>query len=121
MPYKDASRRVEKYSKVVIPANVSAKFTAYLSDMVTLQQEQQSLIVAMETAVRTILDNNGIIGNFRIAYLNFARALFRAKGSQSDVALFKYADAEKAKWVALGLDADILDKIIASVIGTPTY
>ena len=78
-------------------------------------------LVDIETAVRALLDDNGIIANMRVMYLNFARALYRAKGHNSGLALRKIATAEKAKFVQYGLDPDILDAIIEIVIGTTAY
>ena len=121
MPYRGATERVQKYSKAVIPDNVRAKFEAELSDMISKQQAAQAELVAMETAVREILDNEGIMANFRIPYLNFARTLFRAKGRQSGEALIKVAQAEMAKWIAYGLDPTVLSKIATKVVGASVY
>jgi hypothetical protein len=121
MPYRTFAQRVAKYSKAVIPANVAAKFTAELTDMIAGQQAQQSLIVAMEESIRSYLDGLGVVGNLRIPYLNFGRTLFKTKGSTAGIALQKKATAEKAKWVSLGFDATILEKVVALVIGWPSY
>ena len=121
MPYRDYSWRVRKYELAVIPDNVRAKFEALKPLMLDGQEEAQSLLTDMEKAVREVLDDEGIIGNFRIPYLNFARALFRATGHQGGVALQKVATAEKAKFTQLGCDPAILDKIISIVIGMAAY
>jgi len=71
--------------------------------------------------VKAVLDDNGILANQRIMYLNFARALFRAKGHQGGVALRKVVTAEKAKFVQYGLDPTILDEIAYIVVGVPAY
>jgi protein-disulfide isomerase len=121
LPYRTDVIRVRKYELGVIPDNVRAKFAALLPLMVDEQEEQQARLVATELAVREVLDANGIVGVMRVPYLNFARALFRAKGSQTGAALRKQATAEKAKSVSLGLDASILDAIIYKVIGEAAY
>ena len=121
MPYRTYLKRVRNYELAVIPDVVRSKFEARKSAMVDDQKELQSEIVTMEETVKGILDENGIFGNFRIPYLNFARALFRAKGHQSGLALRKYATCEKAKWVEAGLDPTILDTIINAVIGAAAY
>ena len=89
--------------------------------MQDLQETAQAQIVAIEVRVREKLDDMGVLGSFRISYLNFARALFRARGSQSGVALQKVATAEKAKFFAYGLESEILDEIIGFVIGEEAY
>jgi len=121
MPYRTYEVRVRKYDLAVIPDNVAAKFTQLKPLMLDGQEARQAELVDIETRVRGILDDSGIQGNARVPYLNFARALYRAKGHNSGVALQKAATAEKAKFVQYGLDPTILDKIIGIVIGTPAY
>lgn len=121
MPYRDYSHRTRKYALAIIPDNVAAKFTALLPLMIEAQEARQSEIVTLELRIREKLDLMGILGTFRIPYLNFGRALYRAKGSQSGVALRKVATAEKAKFSSYGLDTEILDEIIYFVIGEPVY
>jgi len=121
MPYRTYQKRVSNYDASVIPDNVRAKFDARKQLMVEGQQEAQSRITEMEEKVRQILDNYGVIANFRVLYLNYARALFRASGHQSGLALRLIASAEKQKFVAYGLDPTILDEITNVVIGTTAY
>jgi len=121
MPYRDFTDRVENYDLAVIPDVVKTKFENRKQKMVQLQQRGQATLTDVEKKVRDILDENGIFGNFRIPYLNLARALFRAKGHQSGLALQKTAGAWKAKAIAEGLDPDIVDKIIHTVIGASAY
>ena len=121
MPYRGYDKRVKNYDLAVIPDNVRAKFEARKEEMVAGQQEEQAILVEVETAVREILDNHGIVGNFRIPYLNFARALIRAKGHQSGLALRMIASAEKQKFATLGCDPAILDEITVKVIGATAY
>jgi len=121
MPYRTYETRVRKYELGVIPDNVAAKFTALKPLMLDGQEARQAELVDIETKVRGVLDDAGVLGNLRVPYLNFARALYRAKGHNSGVALQKLATAEKAKWVQLGFDATILNKIIYLVIGMAAY
>jgi len=121
MPYRSSDKRTRKYELTVNGDIVKTKFDALKDFMVEQQQAQQALIESMETSVRAILDESGVVGNFRIAYLNFARRLFAAKGSQTGAALAKVVSAEKAKAVALGLDSTVLDKIANVVAGTTGY
>jgi len=121
MPYRTYETRVRKYELGVIPDNVRAKFEALKPLMLDGQEARQAEIVDIETKIRGVLDDEGIIANMRVMYLNFGRALYRAKGHNSGVALQKMATAEKAKFVQYGLDSAILDKIIYLVIGVPAY
>ncbi|HIP92675.1 MAG TPA: hypothetical protein EYH25_04425 [Thermotoga sp.] len=121
MPYRDFTERVENYDLAVNPEIVKMKFEARKAKMVQQMQKAHAQLTEMEKAVRSILDDEGILGVMRVPYLNFARALFRAKGHQGGLALRKTATAWKAKAVAEGLDPVILDKIIKAVIGEEAY
>ena len=121
MPYRDFTDRVENYDLAVIPDVVKTKFEQRKQKMVQLQQRGQATLTDIEKRVRDILDENGIFGNFRIPYLNLARALFRASGRQSGLALRKTANAWKQKAIAEGLDPAIVDSIIEAVIGATAY
>jgi len=119
--YRTADIRVRKYDLGVIPDNVRAKFEALKPFMLDYQEVTQSEIVAFETKVKAILDDEGVVGPLRVMYLNFGRALYRASNHQTGSALNTYALAEKAKCVQLGLVAGILDKIAQAVIGWVPY
>jgi len=121
MPYRDETIRTRKYSLAVLPDVVSSKFASLKPLMVEQQQARQAEIVTFETAVREKLDDYGIIGNFRVMYLNFARAIYRASGHNSGIALKKIVTAEKAKFTQYGLDPAILDEVAACVIGAKAY
>jgi len=121
MPYRTYEKRVASFDKAVIPDVARMKFESRKPDMLSWQEEQQRLITDFEVSVRTELDAQGVLANFRVMYLNFARALFRAKGHNSGIALRKIATAAKAKFVAYGLDPDILDRLCEIVIGALPY
>lgn len=121
MPYRDEQIRARKYELGVIPSNVEAKFTALKPLMLDLQEARQAEIVLIEKCARGQLDTNGIIGTMRIAYLNFVRAVYRASGAQSGMALQKMVTAEKAKALAYGLDTDLLDSVATCVQGAVEY
>jgi len=121
MPYRNYDKRVKAYDLTVIPDVVRTKFDAKKSFMLDQQQEMQKILTDVEIKVKEILDDAGIVGNFRIPYLNYARALIRASGHQHGIALRKVATAEKSKFVALGCDPEILDKITEVVIGALAY
>jgi len=121
MPYRDFGDRVENYDLAVIPDVVKTKFETRKSKMVQMQQRGQATLTDVEKRVRSILDENGIFGNFRIPYLNLGRALLRARGHQSGLALRKIANGWKQKAIAEGLEPDIVDSIIEAVIGATAY
>jgi len=121
MPYRGYDKRVRNYDLSVIPDNVRAKFDARKPAMLDGQEEWQKTITEKEVAIRKILDDNGVLANFRVMYLNFGRALIRASGHNSGIALRKIASAEKAKFVEYGLVPAILDEICQAVIGALPY
>jgi len=121
MPYRDEEIRCRKYDLAIIPDNIAAKFTALKPLMQDLQEARQAEIVTIEVCAREKMDDEGIIGNFRVMYLNFVRALYRASGAQSGISLQKMCTAEKAKFVSYGLDATLLDSVATCVVGTTAY
>ena len=121
MPYRNYDKRVRNYDLAVIPDVVRSKFEARKPAMLDGQEEYQKTLTDVEIAVRGILDDEGVVANMRVMYLNFARTLVRASGHQSGVALQKIAAAEKAKFTTYGLDPSILDKIVKMVIGMVAY
>jgi len=121
MPYRTYDKRVRNYDLAVIADVVRSKFDARKPAMLDGQEEWQRVLTEKEVAIREVLDDNGIIANFRVMYLNFGRALIRAMGHNSGTALRKLATAEKAKFTEYGLDPTILDEIVKIVIGYPPY
>jgi len=118
---RTADIRTRKYELGVIPDNVRAKFDALKPFMLDYQEVTQAEIVSFEGKIRSILDEEGVVGPLRVMYLNFGRALYRASNHQSGSALNTYALAEKAKCVELGLVPGILDRIAQAVIGWVPY
>jgi len=121
MPYRTYDKRVRNYDLSVIPDNVRAKFDTRKPAMLDGQEEFQKTITDIEVKVKSKLDDEGVLANFRVMYLNFARALIRASGHNAGIALRKIASAEKAKFVEYGLSPAILDQICQIVIGAPPY
>ena len=121
MPYRDEEIRTRKYDLAILPDNISAKFASLKPLMQDLQEARQAEIVTIEVCCREKLDDAGIMGNFRVMYLNFVRALYRGSGSQSGNALAKIVTAEKAKFVSYGLDATLLDSVALCVVGISEY
>jgi len=112
---RSGADRATAYDLSVLPDNVRAKFDSRKADMVRKQQDAQGMLVSEESKVHEILDANGVVGVLRVPYLNVARALIRAKGHNSGAAMNTICDAERAKGLALGLDAGILDQVIDAI------
>lgn len=121
MPYRDEEIRTRKYELAIIPDNIAAKFTALKPLMQDLQEARQAEIVTIEVCCRQKLDTAGILGNFRVMYLNFVRAIYRASGAQSGDALKKMVTAELAKFTAYNLDPVILEDVATCVVGVTPY
>jgi len=119
LPYRDATTRTRSFELGLIPENVRAVFASKLPLMQDLQESEQAQIVNVETRARERLDDAGIMANERVPYLNFVRALYRAKGSQSGVALTKAADAEEAKFACSGLNPETLQGL-RSLVDPPS-
>jgi len=121
MVYRPQTWRIRKWDLNVVPDVVKTKFENLKPLMYEGQTRAQGEICQFEIAIRNLLSDEGIIGVDRVRYLNFGRALYRARGHQTGLSLQKLAAAEKSKFVNIGLDAAILDRISQIVIGALPY
>jgi hypothetical protein len=69
-----------------------------------------------------ILDSEGIVAQDRIKYLNFARIIWSLTTRYSDKALKDQAERELRAYMERrpGLNADVLRRIMETIIGAPT-
>lgn len=78
-------------------------------------------LVRMEQEVREILNRAGVPGSLRVAYLDFARELFRLKRRGVGGRGFLRAGAAlKKKWEMRGLRRETLEEILKKFAGAET-
>lgn len=107
---RDNKLRTNKFEKVIdigirkIDHLIGKMKHDYISGGVKLKN--------IDKKVSYILDKHGIVGNFRIGYINFARNIAQASFNYTSEALISFAKAEFEKAKLLGLKENILSEII---------
>jgi hypothetical protein len=71
----------------------------------------------IEVSTKAILDAEGVQPIHYISYLNFSREVWKKTTYYSGLVLRNFADVIKAKWVARGLSAPVLNRILDEVFG----
>lgn len=108
-----AEKRVEKYEKTT---EHGIKKVDELKKTMGIQHTKQAFKLSdVDKRVSLILDRYGIFGNMRIGYINFARSLFRVCRNQLLRSATTIAESEIKKYVAMGLDRNILTEIAKSL------
>jgi hypothetical protein len=109
---RSAGIRIRKYTAKFDPTVVSARFTALKELAVEQFQTHAADLEGMEILVKTAISDK-VTNPLEVPqYLDFARELYRLSKTHSGKVLVSEANAMKAKWMARGLSADLLDLII---------
>lgn len=107
-----ANWRIKKYEQKFDPTVVSARFTA-LKDMAVDQVEVRfSDLASLEETVKTTISDKITNPMDVPQYLNVAREIWKKAQTHTGKVLVSEANIIKAKWVARGLDASIIDLIL---------
>jgi hypothetical protein len=112
---KPADARIAKYTAKFDPTVVSARFTAVKDLAVREAQVRFSEFAQLEATIKTLIEDQ--IGSPTLIpnYLAVARELLGKAHKYGGLVLWNEAQAVKVKWVARGLDGDILDQILAAL------
>jgi len=116
--YKSGLDMFRKYQAKYNPTVIGTRFTDVQAIALERAQEGLNALGAVRDLVRPILDERGISGTLRAAYLAFAakvwRHVMRSKGDAGK----KIVDGLKAYFVTgYGLDPAVCDEIISVVAG----
>jgi hypothetical protein len=117
MGVRSAEQRIRKYDAKVDPEIVKMRFAQMKPNMVNYATDAFASLVAMEEAVKTILDAQGVLIGQYPFYLSFAREIWRLKNKFGGQTLFSECDIATAKWRSRGLDPTILNTIKRDVFG----
>jgi hypothetical protein len=111
------TQRIAKYIAKTDPATVRRKVAAQLPTMIAAYAVSADEEVALETRVHNFLDQEQVVLD-RFCYLNFAKRLYW-KGIKkcSGARLGSYAQREKDKWLARGLDDGVMKRLALDVFG----
>jgi len=122
MPYAGYRRRYDKWSSKFDPDTIRSRFMQVSAIAKSQAEEQFARLVDFETAIKNKLNDQGVPVIQMPFYLNVGREAYRAGTKHSGKTLQAELDAIKAKWVARGLNPDLIDITFECVLGTlPTY
>ena len=111
MGVRPASRRLEKWDAMLSGDVLSTRVAGYKGKM----REQLAAIFPMqeevENQVKLILAEAGTSTIMNSFYINFGREVYKLKLRFSGGQLLNAVNVVMNKWVARGLDQDILEKI----------
>jgi len=114
--YKTASDMFTKYKAKYNPAVISTRFTDVQATALSRAEAGLAIPDGVRTAVRPILDTNGIAGGTRATYLAFATKLKKHIMRQTGAAATNIKNGLIAYFkTAYGLSETILNSIAAAV------
>ncbi|MCX8014665.1 MAG: hypothetical protein N2748_01470 [candidate division WOR-3 bacterium] len=123
MAVRPASRRLDKWDAMFSGDVLSQKLAGYKDKMreqlATIFPKQETL----ENEVKLILAEAGTSTILNPSYLNFGREVFKLAEKFSGGQLINAVDVVLNKWVARGLDRDILERIrntVFALVGPTT-
>lgn len=119
----DPVRRVQRWMKKYSAQRTKDTIDLIHEDMAQRYAAATADLAAMETKVRTVLNQSGVHTTHYIPYLNYARQLYKLSRKRN-IAGNSFAIEAKVlldKWVARDLRADVLATIRSEVfdIGEP--
>lgn len=118
---RSSKQRIAKYIAKTDPATVSLKVAAMLPIMKANYAPSAHEAVALETAFRDWFAQEQVAPRdhfFYIFYLNFARELYwRGIKRYFGANLVFYAQPKKDKWLAQGLNDEVLKKLALDLFG----
>jgi len=117
--YKGATDMYAKYKAKYNPAVISTRFTDVQGVAIDRAEKAFAIPDGVRTAVRPILDTNGISGGTRATYLAFATKLKKHISRQAGTAATNIKNGLVAYFkTAYGLSETILNSIATAVMGS---
>ena len=116
----DPTKRMEAWRAKATPERTKQALEARHADMQRRYEAAMTEMCAMETQVRTVLNQRGVHTSIYVPYLNFGRQLWKLT-RQREISGESFAMAAKVlldKWAARGLDPIVLDLIRTQVFDT---
>lgn len=119
----DANSRISRWNRKFDTGRTKKTLDELRQQMLERYAAAVVSLCEMETAVKTVLNQNGVQTVLYVPYLDFGRELFRLSRQQgiSGDAFARAAEILIAKWAARGLDPAVLAQIRTGVfdIGAP--
>lgn len=119
----DPTRRIEAWKAKTTPERTKQVLEARHEAMQQRYEAVMTLLCAMETQVKTVLNARGVHTSLYVPYLNFGRQLWKLS-RQQEISGESFAMAAQVlldKWTARGLNPTVLAAIRTEVfdIGEP--
>jgi len=105
--------RARKFQGKVDPDAVRSRFAALKEDMVEQTTQRQAELVSLENDIKGIVEPHGVPTILIPSYLNVGRQLWSLSGRFSGQTFINEAHTVARKWLARGLSAEIVNKILA--------
>ncbi|MCX7732669.1 MAG: hypothetical protein N2248_05855 [candidate division WOR-3 bacterium] len=107
----NALKRVQKWQVKTEPERVCERLRALRAEMVKNTGLMQELLVEIETRVRQVLNEAGVVTILYPFYLNFGREVFARRLRFAGQSLLIEVDVLLEKWVRRSLDRQVLERI----------
>lgn len=112
MPVQSAHSRLAKFDAKLDANIIADRIEARRANMVARAASAAADLVALDSAVRGLLNNSTDPRNRLIYYMSFARELHKKHQSLAGNAFNTEAQILAAKWKNRGLNEDLLNSII---------
>ncbi|MEO0082708.1 MAG: hypothetical protein ABIL25_10560 [candidate division WOR-3 bacterium] len=110
---KDPTRRISRWTAKFTPTRQAETLAVIYEDMAKRYAAATVALCSMESQVKQVLDQANVHTNWYVSYLDYARQLFRLSHQMevSGSSLALAAQVLLDRWVARGLDANVLATI----------
>lgn len=113
MPVVPSGQRASKYDAKLDSQVIADRIEARRPNMVARATIAANELVALDSAVRSIINNTAEPRNRLVYYMSFARELNKKSKSLAGTAFATEAAVLKTKWTTRGLTSAVCDDIIA--------
>jgi len=104
--------RARKFEGKIDPDAIRSRVAALKEDMVEQTIQRQAELVSLEKDLKNLLEPQGVPTIFLPQYLNVGRQLWSLSGRFSGETFKREAHVTAQKWVARGLDKDLINLIL---------
>lgn len=104
-------KRVQKWRVKTEPEAVCVRLKELRPEMVKNTELMQELLVEIETRVRQVLNEAGVVTILYPFYLNFGREVFARRMRFAGRSLLLEVEVLLEKWVHRSLDRQVLERI----------
>ncbi len=115
----DVTKRIERWRIKTEPDEVCARLKRLRPAMENRQENQQKLLVEIETKAKQVLDSANVPTMLYPFYLNFAREIYSRRRRFSGPSLAREIAVLLEKWVGRTLEREVLERIRDEALSVP--